>query len=220
MWSSPGQTVSATSRQASASPESARSRARVGHGGRGHLAPQDRDRALELETECFVKPDMTRALLVREQAGEIVPSRVEQVEQRPGEAAPDPRTPAIRMDGERSEQPDAAPVRNQPRADDAVLRLGDERARRVGEKARPDERPVAAEGNRFGKAEEGAEGKPADMLRGLDVGLGEGPDGDRHAAARTGTSIAPIPSISQRMTSPGCTGPTPSGVPVMITSPG
>ena len=43
---------------------------------------------------------------------------------------------------------------------------------------------------------------------------------DSAQAARTATSIVPIPSISQCMTSPGTTGPTPSGVPVMITSPG
>ena len=39
-------------------------------------------------------------------------------------------------------------------------------------------------------------------------------------ALRTGTSIAPIPSTVQCITSPASTGPTPSGVPVMMTSPG
>lgn len=39
-------------------------------------------------------------------------------------------------------------------------------------------------------------------------------------AARTFTVICPIPAISQTITSPGTTGPTPSGVPVMMMSPG
>ena len=124
------------------------------------------------------------------------------------------------MDGERPEQADAAPVRHHARTGDAVFGLGDQNAGGIGEVARPDERPVAAEGDGIGEAEKRSEGEPADMLGRLDVGLFEGPDLDRHPAARTATSIAPMPSISQRMTSPGWTGPTPSGVPVMITSPG
>src|SRR5439155_13698107 len=40
------------------------------------------------------------------------------------------------------------------------------------------------------------------------------------SAARTVTSIAPIFSMEATMTSPGLIGLTPSGVPVMITSPG
>jgi hypothetical protein len=39
-------------------------------------------------------------------------------------------------------------------------------------------------------------------------------------ALRTFTLISPTRSIVQRITSPSLTGPTPSGVPVMITSPG
>ena len=163
---------------------------------------------------------MARALLMGEEPDEVVAARIEQVEHRLREPASDARAPAIRMDGERPEQADAAPVRDQPGADDPILRLGDERARRVGEEARPDESPVAAEGDRIGEAEKRPECEPADMFGRFDVGLDERPDGDLHPAARTATSIAPMPSISQRITSPGLTGPTPSGVPVMITSPG
>ena len=39
-------------------------------------------------------------------------------------------------------------------------------------------------------------------------------------AARTSTCIDPMYCISQSITSPGPTGPTPSGVPVMMMSPG
>ena len=190
------------------------------HRSRGHVAPQDRNRALELETESFIEPDMTRALLVGQQPDEIVAARIEQVEHRLRKPTSDARAPAIRMDGERPEQTDAAPVRHHARAGDAVLGLGDENAGRIGEVARPDERAVAAEGDGVGEAEERPEGESADMLGRLDIGLFERPDLHRHPAARTATSIAPMPSISQRMTSPGVTGPTPSGVPVMITSPG
>ena len=146
---------------------------------------------------------MARALGMGQQSDEIVAPRIEKVEHRFGKAPPDPRAPAIRMNGERPEQADAAPVRYHAGADDAVFGPGDQHAGRVGEVARPDERSVAAEGNGVGEAEKRPESEPADMFGRLDVGLGERPDLDRHPAARTETSIAPMPSISQRMTSPG-----------------
>lgn len=40
------------------------------------------------------------------------------------------------------------------------------------------------------------------------------------AAQRTFTSIEPMPSMVARKVAPLCSGPTPSGVPVRITSPG
>ncbi len=94
--------------------------------------------------------------------------------------------PQIRADGERTEQPDAAPVDEAVRADKLPRQLRGQHRAWIGPPARADDVGLPPEGHRIGQPDEGAEGDPEDAIRYTQLTLPErANDRGRHEVALT-----------------------------------
>ena len=78
-------------------------------------------------------------------------------------------SPEVRVDRERPEKPDAAPVDREVRPDQLAVHFGGKARGRIGQVAGPYRTGVTAKAQRIRQPEEGAEGEAADPIGGRQV---------------------------------------------------
>lgn len=125
---------------------------------------------------------MSRAFREGEQADDAAAPAIEYRHGRIEEHPRDPAVPARRIDGDRAEQAEAAPVVGHRDADDLAVVLGDEAAVGIRPEPRLQRLGVAPEGQGIGHPELRAEGEAEDAVRRVDIARREWPNGNRHRA--------------------------------------
>ena len=92
----------------------------------------------------------------------------------------DALVPEIRPHADRADEAEASPPGDDARADQRVVQEGAERRLRIGPPACRDQRPVAREIARIGKAEKFAEGLAENPIGGRNIGLLQGANDKIH----------------------------------------
>src|SRR6185369_9761573 len=125
----------------------------------------DRGQESRVKAEALIERNVLRALRERVEPGVPRSPAREALHHRLEEPARDAAIPEIGSNGERAEEPDAAPARREDGAGEPPVDVGGERGARVGAPARRDPVAVAGERRWIGKAEERAERDPEDAIR-------------------------------------------------------
>src|SRR5256885_7101740 len=158
-----------------------------------------RRQSLRPEAELLVQRHVLRALREGEEPRLADAPSFEQRHRRLGQALADPAFPTIWPHGDRAENAEAAPARREARAQQLLAAKGAERRRGVRPPPRLHEVRVAAEGQRLGQAELGAESETEYLVGRGEIAFDQRADCDLHSppAALPG----PIASTASRCAS-------------------